>query len=77
MAAVSEKSNAAAEQGNTKSLRGRVGAVGQGGIFGLAFGSAAPTQRPPIRVNGAGSGIAEAVAARNRPDLKRNGIGDG
>ncbi|RVI43987.1 hypothetical protein, partial [Sinorhizobium medicae] len=77
MAAVSEKSNAAPEQDNTKSMSGRVDAIDQGRIFGWAFDPAAPTKRLTIRVYVDGSAIAEAVADRNRPDLKRNGIGDG
>ncbi|MDX0989576.1 hypothetical protein GOL27_13450 [Sinorhizobium medicae] len=77
MAAVSEKSNAAPEQDNTKPMSGRVDAIDQGRIFGWAFDPAAPTKRLTIRVYVDGSAIAEAVADRNRPDLKRNGIGDG
>ncbi|RVI93530.1 hypothetical protein CN186_16135 [Sinorhizobium medicae] len=77
MAAVSEKSNAAPEQDNKKPMSGRVDAIDQGRIFGWAFDPAAPTKRLTIRVYVDGSAIAEAVADRNRPDLKRNGIGDG
>lgn len=77
MAAVAEKSNAAPDQDNTKPMSGRVDAIDQGRIFGWAFDPAAPDKRLTIRVYLDGSVIAQAVADRNRPDLKRNGIGDG
>ncbi|RVM02000.1 hypothetical protein CN142_27835, partial [Sinorhizobium meliloti] len=75
--AVAEKSNAAPDQDNTKPMSGRVDAIDQGRIFGWAFDPAAPDKRLTIRVYLDGSVIAQAVADRNRPDLKRNGIGDG
>ncbi|MBB4275707.1 hypothetical protein GGE12_003498 [Rhizobium mongolense] len=58
-------------------MNGRVDAVDMGRIFGWAFDPMAPDQRLTIRVLLDGKVIAEAVADRNRPDLRRNGIGDG
>ncbi|MDK1374714.1 MULTISPECIES: hypothetical protein [unclassified Sinorhizobium] len=77
MSVVAEKSTAAPEQDNARPMNGRVDAIDQGRVFGWAFDPAAPNQRLTIRVILDGSVIAEAVADRNRPDLKRNGIGDG
>jgi len=77
MTTVAEKANAAPEQDNGKPLNGRVDAIDQGRLFGWAFDQAAPEKRLTIRVLLDGSVIAEATADRNRPDLKRNGIGDG
>ncbi|WP_331376957.1 hypothetical protein [Sinorhizobium chiapasense] len=77
MSVVAEKSSAAPEQDNARPMNGRVDAIDQGRIFGWAFDPATPSKRLTIRVILDGSVIAEAVADRNRPDLKRNGIGDG
>ncbi|MBP1884579.1 hypothetical protein [Sinorhizobium mexicanum] len=74
---VAEKSTAAPEQDNARPMNGRVDAIDQGRLFGWAFDPATPSKRLIIRVILDGSVIAEAVADRNRPDLKRNGIGDG
>ncbi|WEX90714.1 hypothetical protein PZN02_004273 [Sinorhizobium garamanticum] len=77
MSVVAEKSTAAPEQDNARPMSGRVDAIDQGRVFGWAFDPATPNERLTIRVLLDGSVIAEAVADRNRPDLKRNGIGDG
>ncbi|MCZ4089247.1 hypothetical protein [Sinorhizobium psoraleae] len=77
MAVVAEKSSAAPEQDNAKPMTGRVDAIDQGRVYGWAFDPGAPDKRLIIRVLLDGSVIAEATADRNRPDLKRNGIGDG
>ncbi|MCA1440025.1 hypothetical protein I6F07_07255 [Ensifer sp. IC4062] len=77
MSVVAEKSTAAPEQDNARPMSGRVDAIDQGRVFGWAFDPATPDKRLTIRVILDGSVIAEAVADRNRPDLKRNGIGDG
>ncbi len=77
MVSAAEKANAAPEQDNTKPMNGRVDAIDQGRVFGWAFDPATPDKRLTIRVLLDGSVIAEAIADRNRPDLKRNGIGDG
>jgi len=77
MSSVAEKSNAAPEQDNTKPVNGRVDAIDQGRLFGWAYDPQAPDQRLAIRVLLDGNVIAEAIADRSRPDLKRNGIGDG
>lgn len=66
-----------AEQNNTKPVSGRVDAIDQGRVFGWAFDPAEPQRRVAIRVILDGKTIAEADADRDRPDLKRNGIGDG
>ena len=57
--------------------KGRVDAIDDGRLFGWAFDPAAPTKRLTIRVLLDGKPIAEAVADKDRPDLKRSGIGDG
>ncbi len=77
MANPAERPDAAPEQDNVKPMNGRVDAIDQGRIFGWAFDPMAPDQRLTIRVLLDGKVIAEAVADRNRPDLRRNGIGDG
>lgn len=77
MTSPAERPDAASEQDNTKPMNGRVDAVDMGRIFGWAFDPMAPDQRLTIRVLLDGKVIAEAVADRNRPDLRRNGIGDG
>ncbi|MBB4187608.1 hypothetical protein GGE07_004277 [Sinorhizobium terangae] len=77
MSVVAEKSTGAPEQDNARPMNGRVDAIDQGRVFGWAFDPATPDKRLTIRVILDGSVIAEAVADRNRPDLKRNGIGDG
>ena len=77
MANPAERPDAASEQDNAKPMNGRVDAIDMGRIFGWAFDPMAPDQRLIIRVLLDGKVIAEAVADRNRPDLRRNGIGDG
>src|SRR5262245_50426121 len=77
MANPAERLDPAPEQDNAKPMNGRVDAIDQGRIFGWAFDPMAPDQRLTIRVLLDGKAIAEAVADRNRPDLRRNGIGDG
>lgn len=77
MTNVAEKANAVPEQDNAKPMNGRVDAIDQGRLFGWAFDPGAPDMRLTIRVLLDGGVIAEALADRNRPDLKRNGIGDG
>ncbi|MCA1449863.1 hypothetical protein I6F26_25225 [Ensifer sp. IC3342] len=77
MSVAAEKSTAAPEQDNARPMNGRVDAIDQGRVFGWAFDPATPNKRLTIRVLLDGNVIAEAVADRNRPDLKRNGIGDG
>ena len=72
-----EKPSAMAEQNNTKPVNGRVDAIDQGCVFGWAFDPAEPNRRLAIRATLDGKTIAEAVADRDRPDLRRNGIGDG
>ncbi|APG93951.1 hypothetical protein [Sinorhizobium americanum] len=70
-------SNAAPEQDNAKPMSGRVDAIDQGRLYGWAFDPATPDKRLSIRVLLDGGVIAESIADRNRPDLRRNGIGDG
>ncbi|SCW41160.1 hypothetical protein SAMN02927900_01509 [Rhizobium mongolense subsp. loessense] len=77
MISPAERPDAASEQDNAKPMNGRVDAVDMGKVFGWAFDPMAPDQRLTIRVLLDGKVIAEAVADRNRPDLRRNGIGDG
>lgn len=77
MANPAERPDAAPEQDNARPMNGRVDAIDMGRIFGWAFDPVAPEQRLTIRVLLDGKVIAEAVADRNRPDLRRNGIGDG
>lgn len=77
MTSPAERPDPASEQDNVKPMSGRVDAVDMGRIFGWAFDPMAPDQRLTIRVLLDGKVIAEAVADRNRPDLRRNGIGDG
>ena len=60
-----------------KPVNGRVDAIDQGRVFGWAFDPAEPQRRVAIRVILDGKTIAEAAADRDRPDLLRNGIGDG
>lgn len=83
----SAKPTTAPEQDNTKQvqpepaktepIKGRVDAVDDGRLYGWAFDPAAPDVRLTIRVMLDGKPIAEATADKDRPDLKRNGIGDG
>ncbi|WP_086995571.1 hypothetical protein [Rhizobium sullae] len=77
MISPAERPDAASEQDNAKPMNGRVDAVDMGRVFGWAFDPMAPDQRLTIRVLLDGKVIAETVADRNRPDLRRNGIGDG
>lgn len=77
MTSPAERPDVASEQDNAKPMNGRVDAVDMGKIFGWAFDPMAPDQRLTIRVLLDGKVIAEAIADRNRPDLRRNGIGDG
>lgn len=58
-------------------MKGRVDAIEEGRLFGWAFDPSVPTERLLIRVLLDDKPIAEAVAEKDRPDLKRNGIGDG
>ncbi|WP_104666280.1 hypothetical protein [Ensifer adhaerens] len=77
MSVAADKPDVAPEQNNSKPLKGRVDAIDQGRVFGWAFDPETPEKRLAIRVLLDGKVIAEALADRNRPDLKRNGIGDG
>src|SRR5262245_31681694 len=77
MGNAAEKPDAAPEQDNVKPMNGRVDAIDGGRLFGWAFDPMAPDRRLTIRVLLDGKVIAEAVADINRPDLRRNGIGDG
>ncbi|MFK0274998.1 hypothetical protein ACIQUG_15030 [Ensifer sp. NPDC090286] len=77
MSVAVDKPDVAPEQNNAKPLKGRVDAIDQGRVFGWAFDPETPEKRLAIRVLLDGKVIAEALADRNRPDLKRNGIGDG
>ncbi len=77
MAKTAERPDAATEQDNAQPMNGRVDAIDMGRIFGWAFDPMAPDQRLTVRALLDGRVIAEAVADRNRPDLRRNGIGDG
>lgn len=58
-------------------MKGRVDAIDDGRLFGWAFDPASPDERLLIRVLLDDKPIAEAPADKERPDLKRNGIGDG
>lgn len=58
-------------------MKGRVDAIEDGRLYGWAFDPAFPSERLLIRVLLDDKPIAEAPADRDRPDLKRNGIGDG
>lgn len=60
-----------------EAMKGRVDAVDDGRLFGWAFDPSTPDKRLTIRVLLDGKPIAEAVADKERPDLRRNGIGDG
>lgn len=77
MAQVAEKLDPSPENEGAKPVTGRVDAIDGGRLFGWAFDPAAAGQRLKVRVLLDGAPVAEAVADRNRPDLKRNGIGDG
>ncbi|QND54708.1 hypothetical protein HB779_22280 (plasmid) [Phyllobacterium sp. 628] len=66
-----------AETAKVEPVKGRVDAVDAGRLYGWAFDPSAPDQRLTIRVLLDGKPIAEATADKERPDLKRNGIGDG
>jgi hypothetical protein len=81
-AQASVKPNATPEQDNAQPakvepMKGRVDAVDDGRLFGWAFDPSAPGKRLTIRVLLDGKPIAEAVADKERPDLRRNNIGDG
>ncbi|MBA8881942.1 hypothetical protein [Phyllobacterium myrsinacearum] len=86
-AQVSAQPTTAPKQDNTKQvqpeptktelIKGRVDAVDDGRLYGWAFDPSAPDVRLIIRVMLDGKPIAEAVADKDRPDLRRNGIGDG
>lgn len=65
------------ETQRTEPMKGRVDAIEEGRLFGWAFDPSAPTERLLIRVLLDEKPIAEAPADKERPDLKRNGIGDG
>ncbi len=58
-------------------MKGRVDAIEEGRLYGWAFDPSVPTERLLIRVLLDDKPIAEAPADKDRPDLKRNGIGDG
>lgn len=77
MAQVVEKLDTPPETEGAKPVAGRVDAIDGGRLFGWAFDPAGAGQRLKVRVLLDGAPVAEAVADRNRPDLKRNGIGDG
>ncbi|UXO84375.1 hypothetical protein [Brucella intermedia] len=68
--------NAAAGPQRT-AMKGRVDAIEEGRLYGWAFDPSVPTERLLIRVLLDDKPIAEAPADKDRPDLKRNGIGDG
>lgn len=81
-AQASAKPNATPEQDNAQPakvepMKGRVDAVDDGRLFGWAFDPSAPGKRLTIRVLLDGKPIAEAIADKERPDLRRNNIGDG
>ena len=61
----------------TEAMKGRVDAIEEGRLYGWAFDPSYPTERLIIRVLLDDKPIAEATADKERPDLKRNGIGDG
>ncbi|OYR10286.1 hypothetical protein [Brucella grignonensis] len=61
----------------TEAMKGRVDAIEEGRLYGWAFDPSYPTERLIIRVLLDDKPIAEAPADKDRPDLKRNGIGDG
>jgi hypothetical protein len=65
------------EPAKTEPIKGRVDAIDDGRLYGWAFDPSAPDARLIIRVMLDGKPIAEAVADKDRPDLRRNGIGDG
>lgn len=69
--------NAAAGPQRTEAMKGRVDAIEEGRLYGWAFDPSVPTERLLIRVLLDDKPIAEAPADKDRPDLKRNGIGDG
>ncbi|MGK8640960.1 hypothetical protein ACRS7F_15835 [Brucella anthropi] len=69
--------NAAAAPQRTEAMKGRVDAIEEGRLYGWAFDPSVPTERLLIRVLLDDKPIAEAPADKDRPDLKRNGIGDG
>lgn len=77
MAEVAEKLDTPPEGDGAKPVNGRVDAIDGGRLFGWAFDPVAPGQRLKVRVLLDGAPVAEAIADRNRPDLRRNGIGDG
>lgn len=81
-AQASAKPNATPEQDNAQPakvepMKGRVDAIDDGRLFGWAFDPSAPGKRLTIRVLLDGKPIAEAVADKERPDLRRSNIGDG
>ncbi|MFQ0812830.1 hypothetical protein AVM02_01365 [Brucella anthropi] len=69
--------NAAAGPQRTEAMKGRVDAIEEGRLYGWAFDPSVPTERLLIRVLLDDKPIAQAPADKDRPDLKRNGIGDG
>lgn len=69
--------NVAAAPQRTEAMKGRVDAIEEGRLYGWAFDPSVPTERLLIRVLLDDKPIAEAPADKDRPDLKRNGIGDG
>lgn len=69
--------NAAAGPQRTEAMKGRIDAIEEGRLYGWAFDPSVPTERLLIRVLLDDKPIAEAPADKDRPDLKRNGIGDG
>jgi hypothetical protein len=77
VAAKAATPDATLAQDNVQPVKGRVDAIDQGRLFGWAFDPVAPDKRLTIRVLLDDKVVAEAAADRNRPDLRRNGIGDG
>ncbi len=72
-----EAQNASPTAQRTEAMKGRVDAIEEGRLYGWAFDPSYPTERLIIRVLLDEKPIAEAPADKERPDLKRNGIGDG
>lgn len=72
-----EAQNASPTAQRTEAMKGRVDAIEEGRLYGWAFDPSYPTERLIIRVLLDDKPIAEAPADKERPDLKRNGIGDG
>ncbi len=72
-----EAQNASPTAQRTEAMKGRVDAIEEGRLYGWAFDPSYPTERLIVRVLLDDKPIAEAPADKERPDLKRNGIGDG